>query len=466
MPDTSPLFWSIADLISAYKARELSPVEVTREALQRIERHDPELNAFLSITRDTAMEQARHAEEVYMRGEPETPYLLGVPLAIKDLFFMKGSVTTLGSLIYRDRVASHDSGSVRRLRRSGGILLGKTNTAEFGQSATTDNRLRDACRNPWDALRTSGGSSGGTAAAVAAGLATAGLGSDGGGSIRIPAAFCGLFGFKPTVGLCLDEGGFEAMTDVVCPGPLTRTVADGRIMLSVLADRPFARQEVKTPLRVAWCPRPEGRPVDPVMLEAITASLGLLQSLGHDVSERELQVEGWRDIFRVLVLADEKKARADLLRTHASQLTEYELRTLEAAQSITETEIADSYELIADYRQRISLLFEKFDIIATPTTAVPAFPVTRRPQEIDGQRVDSLWGAFPFCVPYNVAGCPAVSLPVGMADGLPAGLQLVAPVGHDWRLMDLSQDLEEAIGFDLSPLIRRWGGGTFSEVSA
>lgn len=463
MPNGSPLFWTIAELIAAYKTRELSPVEVAREALERIERYDPQLNAFLSVTRDIAMAQARHAEEVYLRAEPETPYLLGVPLAIKDLFYMKGAITTLGSLVFRDNVSSHDSGAVRRLRRSGGVFLGKTNTAEFGQSATTDNRLRDACRNPWDSLRTTGGSSGGSAAAVAAGLATAGLGSDGGGSIRIPASFCGLFGFKPTVGLCLDEGGFEGMTDVVCPGPLTRTVADGRIMLSVLADRPFQRKKVEA-LRIAWCPRPENRPVEPQMLAAITESLGAFEDLGHEVSEQEFSVEGWRDIFRVLVLADEKKARSHLLQSHPEQLTEYELRTLQAAQSITDAEIADSYELIADYRQRISRLFDKFDIIATPTTAVPAFPITHRPREIDGQSVDSLWGAFPFCVPYNVAGCPAVSLPAGTAGGLPVGLQLVAPVGHDWRLMDLSEDLEEVLAFDRSSVINRWTGGTFSEV--
>ena len=186
----------MAALRAAYRGGDLSPVEVVETMLRRIETYDGHLNAYLARLEATALEQARAAEEAYRRGEAAA--LAGIPVSVKDTFPLAGAPTTFGSRIYRDHVPARDSGVVTRLRAAGAVTIGKTNTAEFGQSATTDNRLGDDCRNPWDPMRTPGGSSGGAAATVAAALATVAVGADGGGSIRIPAAFTGLFGLKPT----------------------------------------------------------------------------------------------------------------------------------------------------------------------------------------------------------------------------------------------------------------------------
>jgi len=450
----SPLYWPIAALRAAYAAGELSPEEVTRESLSRLKAFEPKLHAFLLTLEDQALAQAVAAGKAYRDGH--APPLAGIPLSIKDTFDIAGAVSTRGSLVYRSHVAAGDSGAVRRLRAAGAVFIGKTNTAEFGQSATTDNRLGDDCRNPWNIACTPGGSTGGGAASVAAGIVCAALGADGGGSLRIPAAFTGLVGFKPTFGAVPDENGFPAMSDFCCAGPLTWRVADARAVLSVLAEQPLARGTSAKPLRVAFSPRPEGRPVNAGVAEAVAAAARKLAALGHDVAEAELPVAGWSDIFGALVLEEEGRLRGHLLRSHADSLTDYERTTLEAAANLDPAAVARSRTEHAAFRKRIDRLFVDYDVIVTPTTAVPAFPVGRRPQTISGQRVDSLWGAFPFTAAFNVAGSPAVSIPCGFADGLPVGVQLVCARGRDAQLLDLAEDLEEALGFDASPVIDRY----------
>ena len=264
MPDRgseSPIYWPIASLIEAYRHGLLSPVEVVEEVLARIDRLNPSLHAYLVRFDELTRRQAREAEAAYRAGRALP--LSGVPISIKDTFPLAGAVTTFGSVVHRHNVTQRDSGVVRRLRASGAVFTGKTNTAEFGQSATSDNRLGPEASNPWDTTRTLGGSSGGAAVSVAAGLASVALAADGGGSIRIPASFTGLLGFKPTYGLIPDEGGLPAMSDFVCPGPLARSAADARSFLGALLDRRMSRAGAGGGLRIAWCPRPEGRPVDP-----------------------------------------------------------------------------------------------------------------------------------------------------------------------------------------------------------
>jgi Asp-tRNA(Asn)/Glu-tRNA(Gln) amidotransferase A subunit family amidase len=454
-----PFAMPVAELVSAYRSGALSPVEVTRSFLDRIDQLDGELHAFVEVTTELALSQAAAAEQWYAehrsaRQEPAAP-LLGVPVSIKDAFHIKGVQTTLGSLVHRGQVAKADSGVVRRLRAAGSVFTGKTNTAEFGQSATTDNLLGPDTGNPWDHTRTPGGSSGGAAASVAACLSTVAVGSDGGGSVRIPAAFTGLYGLKPSVGLCPDEKGFRAMTDFVAPGPLARTVADARVMLGVLADRSYGRQALPGPLRVLYCPSPEGRPVDRGVTAAVADAAAGLSRLGHEVVEAALPTDGWEDVFGPLVLDDEHRERGHLL-AHPERLTRYERSSLRAAVKLDPASVHRAHELLPAYRARIDGVFDEYDVILTPAVAVPAFPLGERPTHIDGREVDPLWGAFPFAVPFNVAGVPAASVPCGLADGLPVGAQLVTRAGTEQLLLDLSQDLEEALEFDSSPMLERW----------
>lgn len=454
MPD-EPIFWSVTKLLEAFRSRALSPVEVARGALDRISALDGQLHSYLTLTEDLALEQARQAEKLYRAGGSDFPALLGVPVSIKDLFDVRGEPTSLGSRVYRGTVAQDDSQPVARLRAAGAVFLGKSNTAEFGQSATTENLLGPGCGNPWDATRTAGGSSGGAAAGVGAGLAVIALGSDGGGSIRIPAALCGMFGLKPTLDTPAADSSFRAMTDFVCPGPIARTVADARAMLSVLLDRPLLAHPPAR-LRIAWSPNPEGRPVSPDVLSATQNAVAMLAKLGHAVEEVALPIDGWMDAFGPLVLADEWRYRRHLLDDHAQGLTDYARRTIQAAERVTDGEIETARALKAEVRQRVEAMFDRFDLIVTPTTATLAFPIGQRPVEINGQKVSGLWGPFPFTAPFNVAGSPAASIPVAIADGLPVGLQIVGPAGGERRLLDVCEQLEAAVGFPIAEMKERW----------
>ena len=450
----TPLFWPVARLIAAYRTKELSPVEVCEEAQRRADAFDKAMNIYVTRMDDLAMRQAKAAEAAYRNGT--APALAGVPVSIKDAFEVKGYKTTWGSLKFRDHISKIDTGVSARLRASGAVLTGKTNTAEFGQSATTDNLLGPDTTNAWDPARTSGGSSGGAVSSVAAGLASIAVGSDGGGSIRIPAAFSGVFGIKPTYGLVKDEGSGSAMSDFVCPGPLARSVDDARHLLNVLAETDFARAPTQRALRIAWCRSPERRPIEPGVMATLEAAVEQIRALGHEIVEDDIPVAGWKDVFGPLVLFDELRERGHYLDEDHSDLTEYELATLLAARKLTDRDTGRARDLLAAYRARIDAYLDDFDAIITPTNAVTAFPVGDRPTMIEGRKVSELWGAFPFTSPFNVAGTPAASVPCGLAGGLPVGLQVVMKRGADAALLDLCEDIEEALACDMSALKRRW----------
>lgn len=450
MADTSAADLPISELTAAYRRRDVSPVAVTQDVLDRIAQRDGDLHAFVVVDGDQALHQARAAERAYAVGTPRGP-LDGVPISVKDAFHVRGLPCTLGSVAHRNVISRSDSGVVRRLRAGGAVLVGKTNTAEFGQSATSDNLLGPDTVNPWGRGLTPGGSSGGAAVSVAAGMAVAGIGSDGGGSIRIPAAFTGLVGVKPTYGLVRDEKGFRGMTDFVAAGPLARCVADARTILAVLAEQDFALGVPQRPLRVGYVAQPEGRPVDPRIRAALDTVAAALADLGHVVEPFDAPLGGWEEVFGPLVLDDENRERGHLLDLCPQSLTRYELGSLRAAQSLDPDDVERAEELLPQYRSRIDDLLHRFDILLTPTVATPAFPLGERPRSVDGREVDWLWGAFPFAVPFNVAGVPAVSVPCGLVDGLPVAAQVVAAAGSDALAMAVAEQIELALGLSLTP---------------
>ncbi len=450
--DDGPLWWPVHRLIDAYSSGSLSPVEVCDQAQQRIAQLNPLLHAVVLSTWELARGQAVAAEGAYRSGTAGP--LAGVPVSIKDAFHIEGHLTTLGSLAHADDVRPHDSGAVRRLRQAGAVFVGKTNVPEFCQSATTDNLLGPDTANPFDPRRTSGGSSGGAASSVAAGMCTLGLGSDGGGSIRIPASFCGLVGFKPTYGTVLDEGGFRAFSPFISAGPLARCVADARRMHEVLTDggsgAPDALGDV-APRRVAWCARPEGRPIDAGVADVAAAAVDALASCGHDVHPVDLDLGGWEEIFSPLVLADEGERRGHLL-GGPHELTWYCRRSLEAAKRLDPAVVSAARAALHAYRERVDRWFGDYDVIATPATATTAFELGCRPSAIAGEPVSKLWGAFPFAVPFNVSGHPAVVLPAGFVEGLPAAIQLVGRRGSDHGLLAVTEQFEAAL--DVRPFTR------------
>lgn len=432
-------------LLDAFRKGKASPVDVARASLERIAGCDGELGAMVVVLDELALSQAKQAEQSWRAGDAGP--LAGVPISIKDTFDIAGVVTTRGSRVHTGNTAFEDSGVVRRLRAAGAVFVGKTNTAEFGQSATNENRLGMTTRNPWNLRTTPGGSSGGAAVSVAAGYVPLALGADGGGSIRIPAAMTGIFGFKPSYGLCRDEGGFRAMSDFACAGPLSHEVADARLFLSVLAEREFVRNPGLGSLRIGYCLTPDGHPVDPAIRTALEKVAGRLAELGHRVDAVDLSLRGWDEAFNALVLAEEWRERGHMLDYCRDDLTDYEVSSLLAAKNLTVAEVEKARDRHGGYRARIADLFGQFDVLLMPTTASPAFPIGERPREIDGKRVSRMWGAFPFTSPLNVAGTPAAAVPCGMAGDLPISAQLVAPVGQDAMLLDLAQDLESALAF-------------------
>jgi len=462
MADHSELAFTPAhQLAGLIRRKKVSPVELVDTYLERIDRLNPRLNAYLTVCHDLARAAAREAEAAVLRGG-ELPPLHGVPVPIKDLNWTKGVRTTGGSLVYKDFIPDEDAVVVERLKQAGAIVIGKTNSSEFGQSATTENRLGDDCRNPWDPKRTAGGSSGGAAAAVAAGLAPLAQGSDGGGSIRIPAGFCGVYGLKPTQGRVPGHGGFGGMPLFSQSGPLARTVRDAALMLAAIAGHDprdpaslreppprfltaLRRRARFKPWRIAWSPDMGYAAVDPVALGAAEAAARVFEELGHSLEEATPPLDDPFAVFGPIVLADGYAVSGDLLEEHAVELMPYVKAGLERGGQIPAHEYSRALRGLERVRLQMAEFFDQYDLLLTPTLAVPAFPVGKRPRVIAGVKVSALWGAFPFTMPFNLTGNPAASLPCGFSpEGLPLGLQVVGRRGDEATVLRASAAFEEA----------------------
>lgn len=448
--------WNLAEMI---QKREVSPVELVDQLLERISRLNPQLNAYLTVCEGEARSAAREAERRAMKGE-KLPPLHGVPISVKDLIFTKGIRTTGGSLVHKEFIPAEDAVAVERLRGAGAIILGKTNTPELGQSSTTENRFGKDCCNPWNPERTSGGSSGGAAVAVASGLGPLALGSDGGGSIRIPATFCGVYGLKPTHGRIPLYGGFGNMPLFATMGPISRTVRDAAFMLNVISgydprdpcsirgESPDFLTALKGEiggLRIAWSPKLGFAKVDPEVQAIALAGARVFESLGCKVEEATPDIEEPFPIFAPIVLADEYAVSGHLLEERVDELVPYVKSTLVAGKQVMGYEYSQALRALERFKLRMALFFDRFDLLLTPATAVVAFPLRQRPREIDGKPVGKLWGPFPFTVAFNLSGQPAATVPCGFSsDGLPVGLQIVARWGEEATVLQASAAFEEA----------------------
>lgn len=451
--------WRLRELIDA---RELSPVDLTAHLLQRIEALNPRLNAFLTVCADEALAAARIAEEQVARGEAAGA-LHGIPVPIKDLSRTAGVRTTRGSLIYKDDVPDHDDMVVAKIKAAGGIVIGKTNTPEFGHRGTTENLLGEPGRNPWDLERTPGGSSGGSAAAVASGLSPVAQGSDGGGSIRVPANYCGVFGLKPSRGRVPTPYGTTGGWNVFgVAGPLTRDVRDAAVMLnamsgpypenpmSILDEPPDFTAGLRdgiAGLRVAYAPSIGRMPVDPEVRAVVREAAGLLADLGAEVDEIDPDVDGLtlRESFRTIFVSDMSAGLGGLLDTHADQLMPTMREYLELAASWTVADLARALREMERFNGVMRDIFLTHDLVLSPVNAVPAFPIEGWPDTIDGQPVEARWGFTPFCYLYNMTGQPAASVPFGFSGGgLPIGVQLVARHADEATLLRASAAVEAA----------------------
>jgi amidase len=432
------------------RERQVSPLELVEEYLARIERFDPELNAYVTVCAD----EAQAAAEVAHEG----PFA-GVPMPIKDLVQTAGIRTTFSCKAFADNVPEQDAELARRIRAAGFIVLGKTNTPEFGSIPVTESDLNGACRNPWDPSRTPGGSSGGAAAAVAAGLAPVAQGSDGGGSIRIPSSCCGLFGLKPSRGRTTTAPLGDAY-GLSVQGPIARTVTDAAAYLDALAgpepgdpyvapppERPFL-DEVGAPpgrLRVALVLEPPVRvDVDPACADAARDAAKLLEQLGHDVEEVPLawNGEGLGELFaRVWQTIPAQYPSAD-----RSQLERLNAEFAARADATSSSEYVRAYVQLQTYGRRVAEFCAGYDLVLTPTLARPPVPIgwVREPAD-PWEQYERALAFTPFTPAVNVAGLPAASVPFAWTDdGLPVGVQLIASFCGEDVLLRVSAQIEEA----------------------
>ena len=459
MSDDDLIWRSALELGDLIRKKELTPVEVTDAALARLEAVNPLLNAFCLVAAARAREQAREAEIAVVKGEPLGP-LHGVPISIKDVLATRGLATTGGSRLFADAVPEEDAIPVARLKAAGAVILGKTNTSEFGHKAVTENPLFGVTRNPWNPERTPGGSTGGGGAAVAAGVGPLALGTDGGGSVRIPAAFCGVFGLKPSFGRVPHAGGFPGWAHVSHVGPLARTVRDAAALLDVIAggDDHDRRSLPREPgsylqacdagvagLHVAWTPDLGYAAVDPRVRALCETAAAEFESLGCHV---EVVSPGWEDPeawFGTLIAAQFYAAWSDRL-PDAEPLMDPTLVTLiRRGGAVPARDYVRAVDRIEAYWAEVRAFLERFDLLLMPTVAVPPFDAgARPPREVDGRSV-SVLGWMPFTFPFNLTGQPAASVPAGFTDdGLPVGLQIVGRRHADATVLAAAAAFEAA----------------------
>ena len=433
---------------------EVSASELVGLYLERIEQLDPELNSFVTVCGDQALATARAIDET----SGSAPFR-GVPIAVKDLTATAGVRTTYSSRAFADFVPDFDTAVVRRLREAGFVVLGKTNTPEFGTTAFTESELNGATRNPWSPERTPGGSSGGAAAALAAGLIPLAHGSDGGGSIRIPASCCGLFGLKPSRGR-VSAAPFTSFEGLSTSAPLSRYVADAAALLDVMAgyepgdpswapppERPFV-DEVGAPpgrLRIAITSQPPmDVPVDSECTAALASAAALLSDLGHDVVER---TPPWREPDLALTFITVWQVGPALNPVDdPSLLTPLNRGLVESANATSSADYGRAAAPLQLLSRRVVAFWEDVDLVLTPTLALPPVPSGWQ-EQVDGATEQLLRNTefTPFTAIANVAGLPAMSLPLHWsADGLPVGVQAIGPPAGDALLLQLAAQIEEA----------------------
>ena len=454
-------FMSAVELAQNIRNKKVSSLEATENFFQRIDQLDSQLHSYLTLCRDQALADARAADADVQQGSKLGP-LHGVPISIKDLETTKGVVTTMGSAIFKDRVPDMDSIVVERIKAAGAIILGKTNTPEFGQSGTTENKLGEPCRNPWNTDRTPGGSSGGAAAALAAGLCTLSMGTDGGGSVRIPASFTGLFGIKPTQGRVPRFGGYgrPSANHFSQSGPITRTVADSALLLQVIAGpdtRDITSIRETAPdfsanlssgvsgMRLAWSSDLGYAAVDPEVVDITKQAAMKFIGLGANMDDAKLKLEDPFETFWNIFSTAAYTSYGHLLEEHRNDLSDIGLMSIEHGQQTTGADMSRAIYEVDRLGRRMEEFFDNFDLLLTPTMAVPAFPIDQRPSVIGGKTVDPFWGFLPFTYPINISGQTAASIPCGYSsDGMPIGLHIIGPKGSEAKVLQACAAFEAA----------------------
>jgi len=455
----SDLQWkSAAKLVKGFAAGKFSPVEVTQSCLAQIERHEKTLNAMVEVRPEEALAAARASEARWHKGEPQGP-VDGVPTLVKDLLLVRGWPTLRGSrTVDRNQPWDQDAPSVARLRGSGAVFLGSTTTPEFGWKGVTDSPLTGITRNPWNPDTTPGGSSGGSSAAAAAGYAPLTLGTDGGGSIRIPAGFAGIFGHKPSFGR-VPAWPLSPFGTVAHVGPMTRTVEDSCLMMNVIA-QPDSRDWHALPydgvdytaklgkrlkgLRIAFSLTLGYVSVDPEIAARVRTAVGVLEDLGADVEERDPGFPDPAECFRILWWSGARALLGRLPPEKLQMLDPALANVVERAQALSLDDYQDAVRARGLLGGHMRQFMESYDLLVTPTLPIPAFAAGQiAPQQIASTNDWAGWT--PFTYPFNLTQQPAASVPCGFTtQGLPVGMQLVGRMFDDRTVLAAAYAYERA----------------------
>jgi Asp-tRNA(Asn)/Glu-tRNA(Gln) amidotransferase A subunit family amidase len=475
------------------RQKKISPVEIMQALFVRIHELNPKLNAYLTLDEERAMEGARQAEAAVIRKDVLKP-LHGLPISIKDLINTKGIRTTYGSLVYKDFIPEQDAIVAERVRQNGAIIIGKTNTPEFGRLTSTSNRLGDDCRNPWGRNRIAGGSSGGAAAAVAAGLGPLAVASDGGGSIRLPAALCGVYGLKPTYGR-IPQSWNGLINPFTCIGAIARNVGDAALMLSALAgndprdpvsmqDKAFRCADLSRinprKMRIGFTRNFDYPKVTKEVTVRIEEAVKVFEALGFNVEEA-VPPKDPANVKRTIDTSRLYAHYGGLLKDHADELASYVKWALSLYRDIGGHDVYRALSGVHYYRKEMADFFAKYDAFIIPTTIEPAPEIgTRRltsaalinmitkgeARDANGVRDDQQTENYQLdfdmidnslTEPFNITGQPAATIPCGFSSGgLPVGMQIIGRYGEDCTVLRVSAAYEKA---------RPWQGRVPSEAA-
>jgi aspartyl-tRNA(Asn)/glutamyl-tRNA(Gln) amidotransferase subunit A len=450
---------SIQETGELLRRREVSPVELTKNCLAQIEKLNSTLNAFITVTSDSALAQAHEAEEEILHGNWRGP-LHGIPLALKDLIDTAGIRTTAASAVFKDRIPEEDAEVVRPLKDAGVIFLGKQNLHEFAYGGSSMISYYGEVHNPWDPARIAGGSSGGSAASVAAGLCYGAIATDTAGSVREPAALCGVVGLKPTYGRIGARGIIPLSPSLDHAGPIARTVSDAAVMLQAIADHNengvnapvgdylAAIPERLTPLRIGVPRKFFYEDLDPEVAFAVEEALGILRDLGNDLFEIEIDVP----TDRTLQAAESYAYHREFVLRSPHLYQAETLRRIRTGEAISAAQVEQAGRELKQTRSEIRKVFENVDVLVTPTTPIPAPAIADLKRNPDALRPCELV-LLRNTRPANVWGLPAISIPCGFTSaGLPIGLQIIGPHWREERVLQLAYAYEQATDWHaLSP---------------
>jgi len=464
MSDSEICFLTATELAHRIQTKELSVTEVMAAHLNQIEQTNPQVNAIVTLLPEHAMEQARAADEMLIRGEAVGGPLFGLPIAIKDLVPTKGIRTTYGSPIYKDFIPDEDALIVERLKKAGTIAIGKTNTPEFGAGSQTYNEVFGETLNPYDTTKTCGGSSGGAAVALACGMIPIADGSDLGGSLRNPANFCNIVGFRPSPGRVPSWPKSAAWYPLSVQGPMARTVQDIALMIQAIAGpdprSPIAIAEpgslFSNPLerdfkdvRIAWSRDLGGLPVDPRVTAVLEGQRHVFEALGCIVEDIEPDFTDADEVFKIWRAWSFELNYSELLSTHRDQIKDTIIWNVEMGQKLTGPELGRTEVKRTEIFHRFREFMAQYEFLIAPVSQVPPFDVQQRYiTEINDVQMETYIDWMKSCYYISITGHPAISVPCGFtSDGLPVGVQIVGRHQDDWGVLQLAYAFEQATNF-------------------